>query len=211
MKRRVEKFSAAASNDPTIKKCKTTLVKVQFPKPAPINTLFALLLPQFHQPPTTWQDGQDVISQVDQLLREQPQLLDAPDDSDIFAQKNTAAHYLIFFLGSYGTLHPAAFRTFVGLLRLFVLDFGCNICLPNSNGTTVLSFALRCSSVTRCVVCSLWREKVDCEKRIAREFLAHPDPVLARCGLVPDIQRELKLRNMMNKVLAALERDKHSR
>jgi len=211
MKRRVEVISDDNNLQlDSVKKCKANRnAKVSFPVRPPANPLFSLLLPQFYSPPTTWTAGQAVINRASSLLMKNRHLLNARDGSDIFGQGNTAAHYLVFFLGSYGGLPTATdsssstaatFRTFVALLRLITLRFHCNLLMANSKGTTALSFAFRWNTVSRRVMFSICRERVNAEKRAALDILNRADPLLTRCGVVRDIQRDIKLRVLTDRL-----------
>lgn len=193
MEREAEQFS------PPPKRRKRSLHRVLFRvKCDSPNELFEMILSKFYAPPTTPSEGQEFLDCICDLLTNKPDLVNSVDTSDVFQQQNTVAHYLAFFLGSYAKHDPVACDTFSELLGRLVLDFGCDLTLPNAKGATVLSFAK--NKKISGVIMDIIRAKIDDEKRKARAFLEKPDPVFERCGLIRDMQREIKLTSLMDRV-----------
>jgi hypothetical protein len=49
-------------------------------------------------------------------------------------------------------------------------------------------------------VYSICRERIDQEKRAALELLNKPHPFLARCGMIRDVQRHIKMFALLDRV-----------
>lgn len=196
-----------------VSKLRITLTESETRRSVPLseeeNPLFFLIMPTFYDPPSTWPEAETLLEKVTRLLisakSDGRDLVNSVNELDVFDQRNTLAHYIVFFLGGYVRHETVGYRFFVALLRLLVFEFGCNISLPNANGSTVLSFALKWKTLSRRIVFSICREKIDAEKRTIIDLLSVPDPIFSRCGMIPDMQRELKLRVLQDRVKATTE------
>jgi len=137
-------------------------------------------------------------------------LANSIDDADPFHQRNTIGHYLVFFLGAYTKRssfisHEGDYKNptqiFGTILRDLVLRYKYDVFRANSNGTTVVSYCFRHLSVrhpARSLLVKIIRERVEHEKIGLRKLVHSGCPFLRRCGVVLDIQREIKLLVLMN-------------
>uniref|UniRef100_A0A6C0BP16 Uncharacterized protein n=1 Tax=viral metagenome TaxID=1070528 RepID=A0A6C0BP16_9ZZZZ len=179
------------------------------------NELFTFLVPQFFDQvvkiPST--AAKETVKTIRDLLVKNPHFAHAIDSADPFEHQNTIGHYLVFFLGAY--TKTCAFLTpsdehykmraqvFGTILRDLVLKYDYDVFTRNKNGTSVVSYCfqrLHARHPARRLLVKIVREKVDQEKKQARQLVAHGCPFLRRCGLVPDMQREIKLLVLMDRV-----------